>query len=187
MPDQRPTDLLVIGGGLAGTCAAIAAARHGLDTALVSDRPVLGGNASSEIRVWVNGATGGRNNRYAREGGIMEELLLENRYRNTDGNAHLWDAVLLDAVRAEPRLRPYLNTVAHGCRMRGRRIEAVRARHVMSERDLEFLPTHVVDASGDGAIAAQAGAEYRVGREGAGEYGEAWAPPEADARTLGNS
>ena len=71
-------DFCIVGGGLAGTCAAISAARHGAKVLLVQDRPVLGGNASSEIRMWVCGAHGESN----RETGLIEEFLLENRYRN---------------------------------------------------------------------------------------------------------
>src|SRR5699024_4869514 len=89
-------DFVVAGGGLAGTCAAIAAARKGLKVALVQDRPVLGGNASSEIRLWALGATShmGNNNRWAREGGIIDEILVENLYRNREGNAIIFDTVL---------------------------------------------------------------------------------------------
>ena len=88
-------DFCVVGGGLSGMCATIAAARHGLRVALVHDRPVLGGNASSEIRMWIFGARG-RNNR---ETGIIEEILLENRYRNPLRNYALWDSVLYEMVR----------------------------------------------------------------------------------------
>jgi len=185
--ERIAVDLLVIGGGMAGVAAALAGARHGLKTALINDRPVLGGNASSEIRVWVNGATGGRNNRYAREGGIIEELQLENRYKNTDGNAHLWDAILLDAVSAEPLLQVFHLTVGYDCTVEGGRITAVYARQLQSEREVEFVPAYVVEASGDGAVAAKAGAGYRWGREARDEFGEDWAPPVADRKTLGNS
>ena len=75
-----------MGGGLAGSCAAIAAARKGLKTVLIQDRPVLGGNASSEIRIWPIGAEGDENH----ETGIAEELLLENSYRNPNGNWTIW-------------------------------------------------------------------------------------------------
>jgi glycine/D-amino acid oxidase-like deaminating enzyme len=93
--NQRPlktirheADLIVVGGGLSGTCCAITAARAGIRVVLVQDRPVLGGNASSEVRLWVLGATShmGNNNRWAREGGVIDELLLENLYRNPEGN-----------------------------------------------------------------------------------------------------
>src|SRR3712207_2079114 len=86
---RRDFDLVVVGGGLAGTCCAITAARAGLRVALVQDRPVRGGNASSEVRLWVLGATShmGNNNRWAREGGVVDEILVENMYRNPEGNA----------------------------------------------------------------------------------------------------
>lgn len=73
------TDLAIVGGGLAGTCAAIAAAREGMQVVLLQDRPVLGGNASSEVRLWMLGATShmGNNNRWARESGIIGEILVE--------------------------------------------------------------------------------------------------------------
>ena len=77
-------DLVVVGGGLSGVCCAITAARQGVSVVLLQDRPVLGGNSSSEVRLWVLGATShmGNNNRWAREGGVIDELLLENTYRN---------------------------------------------------------------------------------------------------------
>ena len=79
-------DLVVIGGGMAGTCCAITAARAGIKVVLIQDRPVLGGNASSEVRLWILGATShmGNNNRWAREGGVIDEILVENMYRNPD-------------------------------------------------------------------------------------------------------
>src|ERR1700743_1178952 len=92
--------LIITGGGLSGVCCAITAARQGLNTILVQDRPVLGGNASSEIRLWVLGATShmGNNNRWAREGGVMDELLVENLWRNPEGNPLILDAVMLEKV-----------------------------------------------------------------------------------------
>lgn len=106
-------DITVIGGGLAGVCAAIAAARLGQKVALIQNRPVLGGNSSSEVRVWVCGATAHGTNRYARETGIMGELFVENQYRNPEGNPYLWDLVVLEAVKAEPNITLYLNTDVH--------------------------------------------------------------------------
>ena len=107
------TDITVVGGGLAGVCAAIAAARLGRTVALVQNRPVLGGNSSSEVRVWVCGATAHGTHRYARETGIMGELFVENQYRNPDGNPYIWDLVVLEAVKAEPNIRLFLNTDVH--------------------------------------------------------------------------
>jgi phytoene dehydrogenase-like protein len=89
---QIDVDFVVAGGGMAGVCAAISAARSGVKVALVQDRPVLGGNASSEVRLWILGATShmGNNNRWAREGGIIDEILVENTYRNKEGNPVLF-------------------------------------------------------------------------------------------------
>lgn len=97
------TDLVVAGGGLTGVCCAIAAAREGLEVVLVQDRPVLGGNASSEVRIWALGATShmGNNNRWSREGGIIDEILVENTYRNKEGNPVFFDMVLIDKVLSE--------------------------------------------------------------------------------------
>ena len=103
------TQLAVIGGGPAGVCGALAAARRGTQTILITNRPVLGGNSSSEIRVWARGAVGA-GNVYAEEMGIWGELKLTNLYRNPDGNPIFWDEVLLDAVLAEPNITLQLNT-----------------------------------------------------------------------------
>src|SRR5579864_2063142 len=97
------SDLTVVGGGLAGVCAAVAATRLGASVALVNNRPVLGGNSSSEIRVDVHGASARVAQRYARETGVIGELLLDNQWRNTQGNPYYWDQVVMDAVR-EPAL-----------------------------------------------------------------------------------
>lgn len=108
-------DVVVVGGGLSGVCCAISAARKGMKVALVQDRPVLGGNASSEIRVWALGATShmGNNNRWSREGGLIDEIMVENLYRNKEGNPILFDALLLDKVFQEPNISLFLNTVVY--------------------------------------------------------------------------
>ena len=100
------TDLCVVGGGMAGLCCAIAAARHGIKVILVQDRPVLGGNASSEIRMWFGGAHGKDN----REGGIVEEIFLENFYQNPSLKYPIWDSVLYEKAKAEENLTLLLNT-----------------------------------------------------------------------------
>ncbi len=109
---ELQSDLVITGGGLAGVCAAITAARAGLQVVLVQDRPVLGGNASSEVRLWVLGATShmGNNNRWAREGGVIDELLLENAYRNPEGNPLIFDTILLEKVVLETNIILLLNT-----------------------------------------------------------------------------
>ena len=118
MPMQQDIarDLVIVGGGLAGCCAAITAARAGLKVALVQDRPVLGGNASSEVRLWILGATVhmGTNNRWAREGGVVGELMVENLYRNPGGNPLIFDALLLEWVVRENNIDLFLNTAVDG-------------------------------------------------------------------------
>ncbi|WP_276256574.1 FAD-dependent oxidoreductase [Halomontanus rarus] len=180
-------DLTVVGGGIAGTCAAVAAARQGLETVLVNDRPVLGGNSSSEVRVWVNGATGGNHNRYARESGIIEEIILENKARNPDGNADRWDLILEDLVSRESTLDVYRNTLVDEVQTDGERITRVAGSQNMSETQFRFESPLFIDATGDGVLAAQIGAEWVQGREAAAEFGERAAPEVADAKTLGSS
>lgn len=185
-------DLLVAGGGIAGICAAIAAARHGLDTVLLNDRSVLGGNASSEIGVGVSGAGHGGLNPaiYTKETGIIEEIRLRLAYYGECGGygpPALMDAVLLDMVDEEQNIRLLLNTVLEGCTVEQNRITACRARHSVSNREYEIQAPIFIDATGNGVLAFSAGAEYRMGREGKAEFGEAWAPAEPDAFTMGNS
>ncbi|MHA6485461.1 FAD-dependent oxidoreductase [Paenibacillus sp. strain BS8-2] len=185
------SDVTVIGGGLAGISAAIAAAREGLKVALVHNRPVLGGNSSSEVRVWVCGATGHGVNRYARETGIMGELFIQNQYRNPEGNPYLWDLTLLEAVRAERNLSLFLNTdvreVSASGELEDRVIHTVTGWMMGSEREITFESKIFLDCTGDGLVGFLAGAAYRLGREARHEYGEDWAPEEADNITLGST
>ena len=180
-------DVVVVGGGLAGVCAAVAAARLGSSVALVTNRPVLGGNSSSEVRVWVVGATAHGTQRFARETGIMGELFLENQYRNPQGNPVYWDQVVLDLVRAEPGVHLYLNTDVRTVDTDGDRITSVTGWTMGSEIETTFTGPVFLDCTGDGLVGALAGAEYRIGREGRGEHGEEWAPEQADDELLGSS
>ncbi|MFF9403635.1 FAD-dependent oxidoreductase [Streptomyces sp. NPDC014744] len=184
-------DIAVIGGGLAGTCAAIAAARLGRRVALVNNRPVLGGNASSEIRVWVCGATAHGVHRWARETGIMGELYTENQYRNPEGNPYYWDQVVLDAVRAEPGIDLYLNTDVREVDASGpddaREVRSCTGWMMGSERRITFHARQFLDCTGDGLLGHLAGARYRIGREAHAEFGEPWAPDEGDEALLGST
>lgn len=185
------SDLTVVGGGLAGVCAAIAAARLGCRVVLVNNRPVLGGNASSEVRVWVCGATAHGAQKYARETGIMGELFLENQYRNPEGNPVLWDHVVLDAVRAEPGIRLLLNTDVREVDATGpeeaRIIRSVTGRQQGTETEYRLTSPLFVDSTGDGLVGALAGAWFERGREAHGEHGEEWAPETADSALLGST
>ncbi|MDF2725531.1 MAG: pyridine nucleotide-disulfide oxidoreductase [Paenibacillus sp.] len=185
------TDITVVGGGLAGVCAAIAAARLGQSVALVQNRPVLGGNSSSEVRVWVCGATAHGTHRYARETGIMGELFVENQFRNPDGNPYLWDLVVLEAVRAEKNIQLFLNTDVHEVEADGpehnRTIRSVTGWMMASERRIRFESAVYLDCTGDGLVGFLAGAKYRIGREARDEFNEEWAPEAADDITLGST
>ncbi|SDQ21898.1 FAD dependent oxidoreductase [Curtobacterium sp. UNCCL20] len=188
---EQHHDVVVVGGGLAGVSAAVAAARLGSSVALVTNRPVLGGNSSSEVRVWVVGATAHGTQRFARETGIMGELFLENQYRNPQGNAVYWDQVVLDLVRAEPNVHLHLNTDVRTVTTTDgdgpTRITSVTGWTMGSEIETTFTAPVFLDCTGDGLVGALAGASYRIGREGRDEHGEEWAPAEPDDELLGSS
>lgn len=172
-------DFVIVGGGVAGVCAAIAAARKGLSVALVQDRPVLGGNGSSEVRLWLLGATShmGNNNRWAREGGIIDEILVENTFRNKEGNPVIFDTVLIDKVLAEKNISLFLNTMVYDIvKSDDRNVSAVRAFNSQNQTEYTFNGKMFCDASGDGLVAYLAGASYRIGAEEREEFDEKFAP-----------
>ena len=174
---------VVIGGGLAGIAAAVAAAREGVDTVLVHDRSVPGGNASSEIRMWICGARGdGR-----RETGIVEEIQLENNAINPRRNFSLWDAVLYTILRNEPKLKVLYDTVCLEAETADGAIRSVKCYCSPSQTYYRIVAPLFADCSGDSALATFAGAEMRLGREGRGEFGESIAPERPDRRTMGMS
>ncbi|MGM1047272.1 MAG: FAD-dependent oxidoreductase [Bacillota bacterium] len=185
------SDITVIGGGLAGVCAAVAAARLGQTVSLVQNRPVLGGNSSSEVRVWVCGATSHGVHRNARETGIMGELFIENQYRNIDGNPYIWDLIVLEKVKAESNITLFLNTDVHEVEASGhednRRITSVTGWMMGSERRIRFDSKVYLDCTGDGLVGFLAGAKHRIGRESQEEFNEEWAPLVSDDITLGST
>ncbi len=172
-------DFVVVGGGIAGVCAAIAAARSGNSVCLVQDRPVLGGNGSSEVRLWMLGATShmGNNNRWAREGGIIDEILVENTFRNKEGNPVIFDMVLIDKVLSEKNISLFLNTMVYNViKKDSRNVTAVIAYNSQNETEYIFNGKYFCDASGDGILAYLAGATYRIGAEDNEEFDEKFAP-----------
>ena len=188
--DHIASDLVIVGGGMAGTCCAITAARLGLKVTLVQDRPILGGNASSEVRLWILGATShmGNNNRWAREGGVIDEILLDNLHRNPEGNPLIFDTILLEKVVAESNIRLLLNTAAFDVVKRDPdTIESVLA--FCSQNSTSYLLSAplFVDASGDGIVGFLSGAAFRMGAERHEEFGEKLAPDEAYGELLGHS
>ena len=208
-------DLVVAGGGLAGVCAAVAAARHGLKTCLVHERPVLGGVASSEMRVTVHGAA--CHHAYGRETGIIHELLEAERAANHETiNENGWtnsvfDMALYDLVQRTPGLTLHLNTpvlevvMAEGAQPAAvmpttaagyyerpacagsRRIAALVARTLSAEVELELRAPLFVDCTGDAFVADRAGCAWRMGSEGRAETSEPHAPERASTDTMGNS
>lgn len=183
-------DLVVVGGGISGTCAALAASRLGMKVVLIQDRPVLGGNASSEVRLWILGATShlGNNNRWAREGGIMDELLVENMYRNPEGNPLIFDTVVLEKVKQETNITLLLNTAVFEVnKANEEKISSVKA-FCSQNQQMYFIEAPVfVDASGDGVLGFLAGAAFRMGAEAAEEFGEKFAPSKEYGELLGHS
>lgn len=183
-------DLVVVGGGLAGLCCAITAARAGLKVILVQDRPVLGGNASSEVRLWVLGATShmGNNNRWAREGGVIDELLVENMWRNPEGNSVIFDSILLEFATREQNLKLLLNTsVSEVQTSDDSVIRWVGGYCSQNETRYVFHAPLFCDASGDGVVGFLSGAAFRMGAEARSEFGEGLAPPEPANELLGHS
>lgn len=188
-PTQRHQfDFVVAGGGVAGVCAAIAAARHGCRTALVQDRPVLGGNSSSEIRV--PPASPSLRIPWAVETGILLEMQLEERWRNhawtqaghTNSN---WDLVLYEWVTREPNLTLFLNASVREVAMDDEgRIQSLTAIQLGNEQVLELTAPLYCDATGDGVVAFQAGVPYHFGREARSEFDEPGAPEIADDLVL---
>jgi len=181
--ETSPHDVVVVGGGLAGSAAAIAAAREGCSVVLIQDRPVLGGNASSEIDV-PPGGDSSKEPLDPSETGIIEEF-----YPKTDrGFDHDWSGSIERVVRSEPKIDLRLNTRAINVVMKDvGTIAGVIAMDVRSGKRMLFPGTIFVDCTGDGWIGFWAGAEFRKGRESRPEFGESLAPEKADSFTMGNT
>jgi len=184
-------DLLVVGGGMSGVCCALAAARLGTQVILVQDRAMLGGNASSEIRMHIVGATGLHAglplSLESREGGIIEEIRLELAVRNPQRSAAVFDLILYELCRAEPNLTLLLNTTVVGARVEEGRIRDVVAERSSTEDRFTIAATMFADCTGDGRLGAEAAVPVMRGREGQAAFGETLAPEEGDAKTLGST
>ena len=181
----KQADLCVVGGGLAGICAAVSAARHGAKVVLMQDRPVLGGNSSSEIRMWVSGA--GSRVRYLQETGLMEEILLENMHRNPDRNFSVWDSVLYEIVKKEANIDLLLNCACCDAVCENGAVKSVTGFQLTTYTWFTVEATLFADCSGDSILAELTGAEYMVGTEGKAEYGESLAPEKGNRMTMGMS
>jgi len=178
-------DFCVIGGGMAGLCAAVSAARGGAKVALVQDRPVFGGNSSSEIRVHVCGADRHNQKPNMRETGILEELRMENLSRNPQRSFSIWDTILYEMVLLEPNIERFLNCSCMEARMDGPLIKSITAWQLTTQTYHIIEADIFADCSGDAILAPLTGALYRVGREARSEYGESIEPEVADRKTMG--
>ena len=180
-------DVFIAGGGMAGVCAAIAAARQGASVILVQDRSRLGGNASSEVRMHIVGADHHGGKPGWREGGILEELRLENAVRNPKSNWEMFDFILYDKVVSEPNARLLLDSVLYAVSMGAGRIQEVLVRCDKTEHIYRIKAKQYVDATGDCRLGLEAGATIRVGHEGRDAFNEPLAPETGGSGTLGSS
>jgi hypothetical protein len=182
--DAGEFDLVVVGGGVAGTAASISAARLGLKVALIQDRPVLGGNNSSEVRVHL----GGRINvdPFPALGDVIKEIG-PSRGGNAQPAEYYEDEKKMEMVLAEDNISLFTSYRAYDVKTKGSRITEVYARHIETSEELAFTAPLFADCTGDGTIGYLAGADYAMGREGRDEFGEPTAPKEADDMTMGAS
>ncbi len=182
---RHTVDICVIGGGIGGMFTAISAARQGAKVALMHDRPVLGGNASSEIRMWISGA--GTRVRDLQETGIMEEIQLENMYRNPKRNWSTWDALLYEKVRFERNIDLILNCACTDAKTENGEIKSIKGFQLTTYTWHEVEAKIFVDSSGDSILAPLTGAEFKVGREAKSEFNEEFGLNVADNHTMGMS
>lgn len=183
-PKEKEFDFVVIGGGMAGTCAAISAARNGVKVALIQNRPVLGGNNSSEVRVHL----GARINLepYPALGNLVNEIG-PDQGGNARPKDYYEDDKKLKAVLKEANISLFLNHHANAVEMDGNKITKVYAENLETGEKLAFSAPLFADCTGDGTIGYLAGAEYMTGRESKAQFNEPTAPEIADKLTMGIS
>jgi len=186
---EKHYDLVVVGGGMAGICAAISAARHGVMTAFVHDRPVLGGNASSEVRVGINGA--GRTTPVAFkngiESGVILELMLRNKKVNPQYSFNVQDNISWEMVMEEDNIDLYLNTSMQTSHVEDNKIIYINAFQNTTGKEFRLYAQQFIDTSGDANLAYESGADWTMGREGKDVYGESIAPDVSDNHTMGST
>ncbi|MEA1952241.1 MAG: FAD-dependent oxidoreductase [Planctomycetota bacterium] len=213
-PEAGQYDLVVVGGGMAGCCTAVSAARRGCRVALIQNRPVLGGNNSSEVRVGLSGLI--HQQPYPRLGNLVDEIgpvgfwnlwearrdpdsprskrILavikkhpEKKIHNAGPATNYEDQKKIDAVRAEKNIRLFLNMHVNGIEMDGSRIAAVVAQNIQTGERLKFKARLFADCTGDGNLGFLAKADFRVGREPRSQTGEKLAPKQGDKLVMGTS
>lgn len=188
LPETPPIagnyDLVVVGGGVAGISAAVSAARLGCKVALINDRPVLGGNNSSEIRVHLGGRI--EAGPYKELGNLQKEFGPE-RGGNAQPGDYYEDEKKAMIVANEKNITLFENYRAINVEMNESRITSVIAKHIENGDELRFTAPLFSDCTGDGTIGFLAGADFRMGREAREEFGESTAPETADKMTMGSS
>ena len=184
---EMECDFFVAGGGMAGVCATLAAARQGASVILAQDRSRLGGNASSEVRMHIVGADhhGGRPG--WREGGILEEIRLENAVRNPQSNWEMFDFILYDKVVSEANATLLLDSSLYAVEMKDGRIDEVLVRCDKTEHIYRIRAKQYADCTGDCRLGLEAGAVLRTGHESRDAFNEPLAPETAGEGTLGSS
>ena len=168
---EKSYQVVVVGGGLSGMCAAIAAARNGAKVALIQNRSVLGGNASSEIRMHVVGANCHNSKPDMCETGILMEILLENKRRNPYHTFPVWDTIMWEKVRFQDGLDLYLNTCMETAEVVDGEIKSINCFQNSTETMFTFRGDIFIDATGHGTLGVLAGAASRIGSEGKAETG----------------
>lgn len=184
---SREYDVVVIGGGMSGVCAALAAARHGAKTAIIQARPVFGGNGSPEVRMHIVGAGCHNGKPNMHESGIIHELLLENKSRNPYHSFPVWGTVLWEKVRFQENLDMFLNTSALEVKCNGSTITNIICYQSSTETYYDISGKIFVDATGHATIGLKAGANMLRGSESKYEYDEPSAPEEPNEYTSGNT
>jgi hypothetical protein len=182
---KHQVDLCVVGGGLAGICTAVSAARNGIKVAIMQDRPMFGGNASSEIRMWIGGASARKD--YLKEGGLIEELDLENCYRNPYKNYSIWDSIMYQLLKYEKNVEIILNCSCLDATINNDKIESIKGWQTTTQQFHEVFAGIFADCSGDSILAPLTNAEFRIGRESKCEFNEEIGHEEADCKTMGMS
>lgn len=178
-------DLVAVGGGVGGVCFALAAAREGVNTLLITDRPMLGGNASAEVGVAPSGAI--NFNSFTMETGILVDAMLTDREKNDRPMAESLSLTLAELVMAEKSLTLMDNTRVVDCRMEGTAIRSLLAKGLTYETTTEIFADAFADCTGDAVLARLAGAEVMYGREARSQFGEALAPETADGMVMGTT
>ncbi len=186
-PIRKAYDVVVVGGGMSGLCAAVASARQGARTALIQDRSVYGGNASSETRMHISGASCHWGKKNAAETGILMELQLENKYLNDNYNFSIWDGVLWSLAMNTANLDTFMNTTMVAARTVDGEIRSISCYQMNTERHYDMKAAIFIDCTGNGTLGDLTGAEYCIGREAKADFNEPDAPAVRDGETMGNT